>query len=100
MQIGGGRYFQIPNVTSAGKTGTAQAPGDRDDHSLFVMFAPMEDPQIAIAVIVENGGFGGTQAGPIATMMAEQYLTGKISDSPNRQWLFNRILNELESQPL
>ncbi|MBX2822435.1 MAG: penicillin-binding protein 2 [Rhodothermaceae bacterium] len=100
MQIGGGRYFQIPDVSSAGKTGTAQAPGDRDDHSLFVMFAPRENPQIALAVIVENGGFGGTQAGPIATMMAEQYLTGKISDSPNRQWLFNRILNELESQPL
>ena len=100
MAIGGGRYFQIPDLPSAGKTGTAQAPGDRDDHSLFVMFAPIDDPQIALAVIVENGGFGGTQAGPIATMMAEQYLKGSISDSPNRQWLLNRILNELESQPL
>ena len=100
MEIGGGRGFQVPGVRSAGKTGTAQAPGDRDDHSLFIMFAPVEDPQIAMAVIVENGGFGGTQAGPIASMMAEQYLTGTISDSPNRRWLFNRILNDLESQPL
>lgn len=100
MDIGGGRYFNIPDIITAGKTGTAQAPGDRDDHSLFVMFAPVENPQIALAVIVENGGFGGTQAGPIATMMAEQYLNGAISDSPNRRWILNRILNELQSQPL
>ena len=100
MEIGGGMYFQIPSISSAGKTGTAQAPGDRKDHSLFVMFAPADDPKIALAVIVENGGFGGTQAGPIATLMAEQYLKGEITDTPRRRWLLNRILNELESQPL
>ena len=100
MEIGGGMYFQIPSITSAGKTGTAQAPGDREDHSLFVMFAPVEEPTIAMAVIVENGGFGGRQAGPIASIMAEYYLKGQVSDTPGRRWLLNRLLNELQSQPL
>ena len=100
MQIGGGMYFQIPNVSSAGKTGTAQAPGDRDDHSLFIMFAPVEDPKIAMAAIVENGGFGGRQAGPLASLVAEMYLNGSISESPNRRWQMHRILNELKSQEL
>ncbi len=100
MEIGGGMYFQIPGISSAGKTGTAQAPGDREDHSLFITFAPFEAPRIAIAVLVENGGFGGTQAGPIASLMAEYYLKGEIADTPGRRWLMNRILNELSSQPL
>lgn len=100
MEIGGGMYFQIPGITSAGKTGTAQAPGDRKDHSLFIMFAPFDDPQIALGVLVENGGFGGTQAGPIASLMAEQYLKGQLSDTPGRRWMLHRILNELESEPL
>ena len=100
MAVGGGMHFQIPGISSAGKTGTAQAPGDREDHSLFVMFAPFDDPQIALGVLVENGGFGGRQAGPIASFMAEQYLTGEISDAPGRQWLLHRILNELQSESL
>ncbi len=100
MEIGGGMYFQIPSVPSAGKTGTAQAPGDQKDHSLFVMFAPFDDPKIALGVLVENGGFGGTQAGPIASLMAEQYLKGEISDTPRRRWMMNRILTELQSEPL
>ncbi len=100
MSIGGGMHFQIPQIPSAGKTGTAQAPGDRDDHSLFVMFAPVENPQIAMAVIVENGGFGGRQAGPIASLVAEMYLKGEVADTPGRRWLMNRILTELKSQDL
>ncbi|MEM8487147.1 MAG: penicillin-binding protein 2 [Bacteroidota bacterium] len=100
MSVGGGMHFQIPGVPSAGKTGTAQAPGDREDHSLFVMFAPFDKPQIAIGVLVENGGFGGRQAGPIASLMAEQYLTGEIADTPGRRWLMQRILTELKSESL
>ena len=100
MDVGGGMYFQIPGVPSAGKTGTAQAPGDREDHSLFVMFAPYDNPKIALGVLVENGGFGGTQAGPIASLMAEQYIKGEIADTPGRRWLMNRILNELKSESL
>ena len=100
MEVGGGMHFQIPGISSAGKTGTAQAPGDREDHSLFVMFAPVDEPKIALAVLVENGGFGGRQAGPIASLMAEHYLKGELADTPGRRWLLNRLLNELMSQPL
>jgi len=71
MEKGTGRWFQIPGIASAGKTGTAQSPGDREDHSLFIMFAPFDDPRIALAILVENGGFGATQAGPIASLLAE-----------------------------
>lgn len=97
MEKGTGRWFQIPGVESAGKTGTAQAPGDREDHSLFIMFAPLDSPTIALAVLVENGGFGATQAGPIASLLAESYLHGKID--PSRRYLLNHVMT-LESQPI
>ena len=100
MREGGGMYFQIPQIESAGKTGTAQAPGDREDHSLFVMFAPVDDPRIALSVIVENGGFGGRQAGPIASLVAEMYLKGEVANTPGRRWLMHRVVNELKSQEL
>lgn len=60
-----------------GKTGTAQNRGH--DHSAFMGFAPMNDPKIAIAVYVENGGFGATYGVPIGTLMIEQYLNGGLS---------------------
>ena len=97
MESGTGQYVQIPGIPSGGKTGTAQAPGGRKDHSLFVLFAPFDDPQIAVAVVVENGGFGATQAAPIASLMAEQYLTGDIS--PQRRWMIPYVM-EMESEPL
>jgi penicillin-binding protein 2 len=100
MEIGSGIYFQIPGIRSAGKTGTAQASGDRISHSLFVMFAPVEKPEIALGVIVENGGSGARQAGPIASLMAEYYLKGRIADTPGRRWQMDRLLNELQSAPL
>ena len=62
-----------------GKTGTAQNRGQ--DHSVFMGFAPMDDPKIAIAVYVENGGFGADYGVPIGALMMEQYLTGKLSDA-------------------
>ena len=79
IEFTSGRGARINGITAGGKTGTAQAPGDAADHSLFIMFAPLENPQIALAVLVENGGFGGTQAAPIAGLMAEQYLKGELS---------------------
>ncbi|MDX1740366.1 MAG: penicillin-binding transpeptidase domain-containing protein, partial [Rhodothermales bacterium] len=97
MENGTGRWFQIPGVPSGGKTGTAQAPGDRADHSLFIMFAPFEDPQIALAVLVENGGFGASQAGPMASLLAEAYLNGEID--PSRQYWFNHVLAQ-QSEPI
>lgn len=79
VEFSSGRGARIDGITAGGKTGTAQAPGDAADHSLFIMFAPLEDPKIALAVLVENGGFGATQAAPIASLMAEQYLKGELS---------------------
>ena len=62
-----------------GKTGTAQNRGQ--DHSVFMGFAPMDNPKIAIAVYVENGGFGADYGVPIGSLMMEQYITGKLSEA-------------------
>ena len=62
-----------------GKTGTVENPGA--DHSAFIGFAPMNDPKIAIAVYVEHGGFGSDMAAPMAGLIIEQYLKGKLSAS-------------------
>lgn len=67
----------LPGVEACGKTGTAQNRGK--DHSVFMGFAPMDNPKIAIAVYVENGGFGATYGVPIGAMMMDQYLNGKLS---------------------
>jgi penicillin-binding protein 2 len=63
----------MSDIQISGKTGTAQNPHGKD-HALFVCFAPSDNPQIAIAVVVENIGFGGTHAAPIAKAMIEAYL--------------------------
>jgi len=78
----------IPTITICGKTGTAENPHG-EDHSIFIAFAPRENPKIAIAVFVENAGFGSTVAAPVASLMIEKYLTDSIS----RPFLEERILN-------
>jgi penicillin-binding protein 2 len=78
----------IPTISICGKTGTAENPHGKD-HSIFVAFAPRENPKIAIVVFVENAGFGSTVAAPIASLMIERYLTDSIS----RPYLEERILN-------
>ncbi len=75
---GTARQARIEGITVCGKTGTAENPHGKD-HAVFVAFAPMDDPQIAIAVYVENSGFGGTWAAPIASLLIEQYLTDSIA---------------------
>lgn len=69
----------LPNVEICGKTGTAQNRGH--DHSVFMGFAPMDKPKIAVAVYVENGGFGAVYGVPIGTLIMEQYLNGTLSPS-------------------
>lgn len=66
-----------------GKTGTAQNRGQ--DHSVFMGFAPMDNPKIAIAVYVENGGFGAAYGVPIGSLMMEQYINGKLSPASEAQ---------------
>ena len=69
---------KMTDIIVCGKTGTAQNPHG-EDHSIFIAFAPKEDPQIAVSVYVENGGFGNIWAAPIASLMIEQYLSDSIS---------------------
>lgn len=71
----------IPGITLCGKTGTAQNPHG-EDHSVFMAFAPKENPKIAIAVYVENAGWGGRSAASIASLMIEKYLTGEVKRKP------------------
>ncbi|MEG2071426.1 MAG: penicillin-binding transpeptidase domain-containing protein, partial [Bacteroidales bacterium] len=75
---GTARAAQISGIKVAGKTGTAQNPHGKD-HSVFALIAPIENPKIVVFCLVENAGWGGTVAAPIASLIAELYLTGKIS---------------------
>ena len=86
MTEGTGKIYNNPKLAICGKTGTVQNPHGKD-HALFIGFAPKDNPQIAIAVAVENAGYGSTWACPIATLVMEQYLTGEIE----RTELFERI---------
>lgn len=85
---GTARNAYIDSISICGKTGTAQNPHG-DNHSLFIAFAPMDNPKIAIAVIVENAGYGTTWAAPIASLMVEKYLNRKVK----REYLENHISN-------
>lgn len=79
---GTAKESQIPNIIMCGKTGTVQNPHGKN-HSVFIGFAPMDNPKIAIAVIVENGGFGGSYAAPISSFIVEKYLTDSIKPKSN-----------------
>jgi penicillin-binding protein 2 len=80
----------LPDIAICGKTGTSQNPHG-DDHSVFIAFAPRENPKIAVAVYVENSGYGGRFAAPIASLIIEKYLTGQIRES--RKWLESNMIN-------
>ncbi|MEN8227487.1 MAG: penicillin-binding transpeptidase domain-containing protein [Bacteroidota bacterium] len=84
------RNAKIQGITVCGKTGTAENPHG-NDHSIFIAFAPKENPQIAIAVYVENQGFGTTYAAPIASLMIEKYLTGEVKRTWYENWVMQLI---------
>ncbi|PWG79980.1 penicillin-binding protein 2 [Pararcticibacter amylolyticus] len=71
-------YSRIPDIEICGKTGTVQNPHG-EDHSVFFAFAPRNNPKIAIAVVIENAGFGATWSAPIASLMIEKYLRDSIA---------------------
>jgi penicillin-binding protein 2 len=75
--IGTATESRIPNILMCGKTGTVQNNHGKN-HSVFIGFAPRDNPKIAIAVIVENGGYGGAYAAPIASYLTEKYLTDSL----------------------
>ena len=85
---GTGTQGKIAGVEICGKTGTAQNPHG-EDHSIFIAFAPIQDPKIAIAVYVENGGWGATWAVPIASLMIEKYLSKKITNTEQEKFILN-----------
>lgn len=77
VTAGTGRSAMVDGVEVCGKTGTSQNKRGKD-HAIFIAFAPKYNPKIAIAVVVENGGFGGVASAPICGLMIEQYLKGKV----------------------
>ncbi|MGY0393377.1 penicillin-binding protein 2 [Bizionia sp. KMM 8389] len=96
---GTARLLRVPGIEICGKTGTAEnfaiIEGKRTqltDHSLFIAFAPKDDPKIAIAVFVENGHYGSKYAGKIASLMIEKYLKDTISRTDLEDWLLEHSL--------
>ena len=77
------RAANLPGIEVCGKTGTAQNRGK--DHSAFMGFAPMDNPKIAVAVYVENGGFGAVYGVPIGALIMEKYLTGTLSEASEQK---------------
>ena len=93
--------LRVEGIDICGKTGTAEnfakIGGKRtklEDHSIFVAFAPKDNPKIAIAILVENGGFGATIAGPIASLMIEKYLRKKITRTDLEKRILEKSLQE------
>jgi penicillin-binding protein 2 len=101
---GTAKYLGAEGIEICGKTGTAEnfmkidgVKTQLTDHSIFVAFAPKDNPKIAIAVFVENGYFGSRFAGKIATLMIEQYINGKVSRTDFEDWILTHSLeNEYE----
>jgi penicillin-binding protein 2 len=98
VERGTGRVAQLPGIDICAKTGTVENKAvvhgqamKMKDHSVFVAFAPREDPKIAVAVVVENAGYGATWAGPVASLLIERYLTDSIA--ANRKYLEDKLYN-------
>ena len=96
VERGTARVAKIRGVEVCGKTGTVEnfmkidgVKTQMTDHSIFIAFAPKDDPKIALAVYVENGYWGARWAAPIASLMVEKYLNGSVK----RKWLEDRMLN-------
>lgn len=83
------------DIVVCGKTGTAQNPHG-EDHSVFIAFAPKDNPKIAISVYVENAGFGGLWAAPIASLMIEKYLKGNVTDTIKEKRIIDQVILNLK----
>ena len=95
---GTGRRARIDGVSVCGKTGTVQDE-PRKDHSVFMAFAPMEAPQIALSVYVENSGFGGEWAAPISAILIEQHVLGGVRDSTRLARILEADLSDPYTEP-
>lgn len=90
VSYGTATMARLPGIRVCGKTGTSENPHGKD-HSVFFAFAPREDPKIAVAVCVENAGWGGSYAAPIGGLVIEKHLNNEINRS--RQWIEDRMKN-------
>lgn len=98
VNSGTGYIAKLPDIQVCGKTGTAQNPHG-EDHSVFIAFAPKDNPKIAIAVVVENAGYGATWAAPIASLLIEKYLTDTIKRSYLKENMMKGNLIPFELKP-
>lgn len=103
---GTAKYIQVEGIEICGKTGTAENFTRIDgkqvqltDHSIFIAFAPKDNPKIAIAVFVENGYWGNRYAGKIASLMIEKYLKNSISRNDLENWITSHSLEEEYAKP-
>ena len=94
---GTGSQAKMDSIIVCGKTGTVQNPHGKD-HSVFIAFAPKEQHKIAIAVFIENAGFGGTWAAPIARLMMEKYILGKIVNKEKEERILNSDLDGVKTK--
>ena len=92
FESGTARASRIEGINMCGKTGTVQNNKGKD-HSIFVGFAPRENPQIAMAIVVENAGFGSTYAAPIFSLLVEQYLRGAVQRIELQKKVTNTVTN-------
>ncbi|TAI48052.1 peptidoglycan D,D-transpeptidase FtsI family protein [Flagellimonas allohymeniacidonis] len=105
-KYGTARWLRIPDVEIAGKTGTVEnfvrINGERmqlTDHSVFVAFAPVENPKIAIAVYIENGYYGARYAGHIASLLIEKYIKGEITRTDLEKRMLDKTLEHEYAKP-
>ena len=104
---GTAKWVQVPGIEICGKTGTAEnftrIDGEKvqlTDHSIFMAFAPKDDPKIALAVFVENGYWGSRFAGKMASLMIEKHLKGTISRTDLEDWVLTHSLENEYNKPL
>ena len=106
FESGTASFLKVPGVEICGKTGTAEnfikIKGEKTqltDHSIFVAFAPKENPKIALAVLVENGGYGSIWAGRISSLIIEKYLKGTVSLKRMEQLVLSKSLEDEYLKP-
>lgn len=106
FNYGTAKFLRVPGIEVCGKTGTSEnytkIDGERvqlTDHSIFIAFAPKDDPKIALAVFVENGYWGSRYAGRISSLMIEKYLKDEIERTDLERWILSNTLEEEYAKP-
>lgn len=106
FNYGTASFLRVPGIEVCGKTGTAENYAKVDgkrvqltDHSIFIAFAPKDDPKIALAVFVENGYWGSRYAGRISSLMIEKYLKEKIERTDLEKWILDHTLEDEYAKP-